>query len=41
MLGFIVHRGSYLRGLFNIIDFLIIVVTIIPMVVYLMNRDRE
>lgn len=33
-LGVVLHKGSYLRGLFNIIDFFILVSNVIPIVVY-------
>ncbi len=34
-LGVVFHKGSYLRGAFNILDFLILVSNIAPIVVYL------
>jgi hypothetical protein len=41
-LGVLLHRGSYLRGFFNIMDFVITVTTLIPIVSYFYNvEDRE
>ena len=33
-LGVLLHRGSYLRGFFNIIDFVITVMSLIPIISY-------
>ncbi len=33
-LGVVLHKGSYLRGAFNILDFLILIFNIAPIVVY-------
>ena len=33
-LGVVFHRGSYLRGLFNILDFFVLIVNVVPIIVY-------
>ncbi len=33
-LGVFLHRGSYFRGLFNVIDFIVTMTTLVPLVVY-------
>ena len=40
-LGVIVHRDSYLRGAFNFIDFMVTILTLIPIIVYLANYSNR
>ena len=40
-LGVILHRGSYLRGFFNIMDFVITITTLIPIIAYFHNLGKE
>lgn len=39
--GVFLHRGSYLRGVFNIIDVMVTVCTLVPIVVYLAHRPAQ
>ena len=40
-LGVLLHRGSYLRGFFNIMDFVITMTTLIPIISYFYNFKSD
>ena len=40
-LGVLLHRGSYLRGFFNIMDFVITMTTLIPIISYFYNLSKS
>ncbi len=40
-LGVILHRDSYLRGFFNILDFIVTILNIIPIIYYLVNMEMR
>lgn len=39
-LGVFFHRGSYMRGFFNVIDFTVLVTNTVPLIVFFYRLDN-